>query len=47
MFGDQVEVVANFAPRGFPYHGAVVPARGVLVRWRDSGRVSTYVPRPE
>jgi hypothetical protein len=47
VFGDRVEVVANFATRDFAYQSAVVPARGVLVRWRESGRVSTYVPRPD
>jgi hypothetical protein len=44
VFGDRVEVVANFATQAFPYRGIMVPARGLVVRWLDSNRVRTYTP---
>jgi hypothetical protein len=44
VFGDRVEMVANFTARGFLYQGIKVPARGILARWQDGSRVRTFVP---
>jgi hypothetical protein len=47
VFGDRVEVVANFSTREHSYGGSVVPARGVLTRWREDGRVRIFTPAPD
>ncbi len=45
VFGDQVEVVANFGSADFQSGNAPVHPKSVLVRHRDSGEAQTYTPR--
>lgn len=44
VFGDRVEMVANFADQEFEYQGTVIPARSILARWLDSGKAEVFTP---
>jgi hypothetical protein len=44
IFGDRVEMVANFTTRDFAYQGITVPARSILARWRESNLVRPFTP---
>jgi len=46
VFGDAVEMVANFAQEGFDYSGTVIPGRSVLARWLETGDTRVYTPAP-
>jgi hypothetical protein len=42
VFGDRVEIVANFSGEECAYEKNSIPAGAVLVHWKDSGRVEVY-----
>ncbi len=46
VFGERVEMVANFGRESFSYEGAAVPARSILARWLETGETRTYTPLP-
>ena len=37
VFGDRVEMVANFSMEDFDYQGKVIPKRGIMAKWRNTG----------
>jgi len=44
VFGDQVEMVANFGEENFDYQGDSVPARSIMAKWSDTGEVRLFTP---
>ena len=46
VFGESVEMVANFGRESFMYQGSAVPARSVVARWRDTRITRNYTPLP-
>ena len=42
VFEDHVEMIANFSGEEYDYEKNSLPAGGVLLRWKDSGRVEVY-----
>jgi len=44
IFGDGVEMIANFGAEDFDYQGKAVPARSVMAIWRDTGEVQVFAP---
>jgi hypothetical protein len=44
VFGDRVEMVANFSDKGFEYRGIVVQGRSILARWIETGATRIYTP---
>jgi hypothetical protein len=44
VFGDRVEMVANFRMEDFSYQGHLIPKRGILARWRDTGKTRIFAP---
>jgi hypothetical protein len=44
VFGERVEMVANFSEKGFEYRGIVVPGRSILARRLDTGDTRIYTP---
>jgi hypothetical protein len=44
VFGNRVEMVANFAQEDFPYQETAIPGRSVRARWLDTGRTQTFTP---
>ena len=46
VFGDKVEMVANFADKPFEDSRAAVPGRSALARWLESGATAVYTPAP-
>ena len=41
-FGDTVEIFANFGADAFEYEGMVIPARSVVARWMNTGKVEVF-----
>jgi len=48
IFGDKVELVANFSQESRRYQGVEIPGRSVLARWTENGkaRILTFTPNP-
>ncbi|MFB3881497.1 MAG: glycoside hydrolase [Armatimonadota bacterium] len=46
VFGDEVELVANFSNRPFDDSTAAIPARNVLARRLGTGATTVYTPAP-
>ena len=46
VFGDKVELVANFSQESRRYQGIDIPGRSVLARWLESGKdkILTFTP---
>jgi len=44
VFGDSVEVIANFRSQSYRYDGHVVPARSLIALNRSSGKVTIFTP---
>ena len=44
VFGDKVEMVANFSDKGFEYRETVIPGRSILARWIETGDSRVYTP---
>ncbi|KPK62067.1 MAG: hypothetical protein AMK73_06850 [Planctomycetes bacterium SM23_32] len=44
LFGEGLEVVANFGTEPFRHRGAQVPSRSVMATWLDSGRTEVFTP---
>lgn len=44
VFGDRVELVANFATRDFSSQSITVPARSIVAKWSDGERLRTFTP---
>jgi hypothetical protein len=44
VFGDNIELVANFGSRPFDYQGTTVSAESILAHWRDTHRRRVYTP---
>src|SRR5262249_39246670 len=44
VFGDKIEIVANFGTEDFHHGDAVIGKQSIWVKRRDNGDVSTYVP---
>ena len=44
VFDDRAEIVANFSDKPYMYRGEKIPAAGILVYWRNSGKVSIHTP---
>jgi len=44
VFGDEVEIIANFSHSTFTYTGKDVAAGSVLVMRRETGEARTYSP---
>ncbi len=44
VFGNRVEMVANFAEEDFCYQGIVIPGRSIRARWLDTGRTQMFTP---
>ncbi len=49
IFGDKVEIVANFSQESRRYQGVEIPGRSVLARWTEKGkaRILTFTPNPK
>jgi len=43
-FGDKIEMVANFTNSELTFDNAKVPARSILARYRDSGKILIFTP---
>ena len=41
-FGDTVEIFANFGTDVFEYKDVVIPARSVMARWMDTGKIEVF-----
>lgn len=37
VFGDRVEMVANFSMEDFDYQGKIIPKRSIMAKWRNTG----------
>jgi len=46
VFGDEVEMVANFTDKPFEDARAAIPPRSILARWLGSGATAVYTPAP-
>jgi len=48
IFGNQVELIANFSPEPRRYKKFEIPARSVLAKWVENGKMktSTFTPDP-
>lgn len=46
VFGDRVEMVANFAEERFDYGGTLIPGRSILARRLDTGDTQVFTPAP-
>jgi hypothetical protein len=44
VFGDRVEMVANFSMEDFDYQGKVIPKRSIMAKWRNTGETRIYTP---
>ena len=46
VFGDKVELVANFSQESRRYQGIDIPGRSVLAKWRENGdvKILTFTP---
>lgn len=44
VFGDRVELVANFADEDFRYRKTVIPRRSILARWLGTDHMRTFTP---
>ena len=44
VFGDEVEMVANFGAQEFSYQGKSVLERSVLARWINAGKMQVFIP---
>jgi len=44
VFGNQVEMVANFRMKNFNYQGKLVPKRSILAKWRNTGETRIFTP---
>jgi hypothetical protein len=44
VFGDEAEIIANFARQGFDYRGVLIPGRSVLSRRLRSGATTVFTP---
>ncbi len=44
VFGDRVEMVANFAEEDFRYRETVIPKRSILARWLATKRMRMFTP---
>jgi len=42
VFGDRVELIANFGEQEYRYDDLKVPARSVMARWRETGKRLVY-----
>jgi hypothetical protein len=46
VFGDRVELVANFTSRSFPYKGTALPPHSLLAHWLTTGATRIFQPSP-
>ena len=46
VFGDRVELVANFTSRSFPYSGTALPPHSLLAHWLTTGATRIFQPSP-
>lgn len=44
VFGDIVEMIANFSTVDFKYQGIVVPKRSILAKWNKTGKTEIFTP---
>jgi hypothetical protein len=44
VFGDRVEMVANFTMEDFDYQGKVIPKRSIMAKWRNTEETRIYTP---
>jgi hypothetical protein len=44
VFGDEVEMVANFSSTDFEYQGTVVPKRSIFAKWSKTGKTEIFTP---
>lgn len=44
VFGDRVEMVANFGMNDFDYQGRLIPKRSILAKRRDTGETHIHTP---
>ena len=44
VFGDRVEMVANFGMEEFKYQGKLIPKRSVLASWLNTGETRIFTP---
>jgi len=44
VFGNLVEMVANFGMKDFNYQGKLIPKRSILAKWRDTGETQIFIP---
>ena len=42
VFGDTVEMFANFGTDAFEYNGLIIPERSVVARWTDTGEIEVF-----
>jgi len=46
VFGEVVEMVANFSEQDVEYLRTVIPGRSILARWLETGNAQVYTPAP-
>jgi len=46
VFGEAVEMVANFAEEDFRYLETAIPGRSILARWLETEDTRVYTPAP-
>jgi len=44
LFGDSLELVANFANEPFRHDGMEIPGRSILAKWVGTGQVTLFTP---
>ena len=44
VFGDVVEMIANFSFTDYEYQGTVVPKRSILAKWYKTGETKVFTP---
>jgi len=47
VFDDQVEIMVNFSQKSHCYQGFEIPARSVLAKWTEDGKMKTLTFTPE
>ena len=45
IFGDKIEITANFGPAPFDNSGQSIPAGTAVARWRATGQTRSYTPK--
>lgn len=46
VFGNRVEMVANFGMKDFDYQGKLIPKRSILAKWLNTGETQIFTPSP-